>query len=357
MKRILNRISNLRKAKGEMRYEHNMLDGILDGNTVLDKDEIKAINELWKPVVRVPVKWGYDYFLAYKILNGSFDPTLLPQVYEYPYFYNKFNPYNSRIRLCHKSFAELLYGKLVAMPETVLRSYGGAIFDKDYTAVSRTKAIELLNCIDEPLLIKEATESMQGLGVKLLDDENRNRLSDYLQNHRRGEYLSDFVIQKFVGQSEATKQFNPTSLNCFRVTTLNINGKISTHNICFKAGPVNSIVDNIGKGKRGVMVGMSLDGVLRPFGIYGNGEKAYSHNNVAFEGVKIPGIDGVIETAVKLHSVVEECALIGWDLALDADTKPVLIEGNTIDPGISAEQLVSGPIFGDRIAEVINYLK
>lgn len=353
---MLNRGANLRKARKEWLYEHRMLEGILNGKTRLDVEEIKKIKEVWGPAARVPLKWGHDYFLAYKILNG-FDPSILPQVYEYPYFYNKFNPHNSRMRLCHKSLNEMIYGKMVATPHTVLRTYGGAFLNSDYRAVSRNEALEILNSTEEPLLIKEATESMQGLGVKLVGDKERQCLTEYLKGHRRGEVINDFVIQKFVGQSEETKKFNPTSLNCFRVTTLNLNGSVSTHNICFKAGPVNSIVDNIGTGKRGVMVGMDLNGELRQFGLFGNGEKTPSHNGVKFEGVTIPGIGNLIETALRLHSVVEECALVGWDLALDADNKPVLIEGNTIDPGISAEQLVSGPIFGERTGEAIDYLR
>lgn len=43
-------------------------------------------------------------------------------------------------------------------------------------------------------------------------------------------------------------------------------------------------------------------------------------------------------------------------MALDKDGDPVLIEGNTVYPGISLEQMCSGPIFGNRTDEVIDYL-
>lgn len=76
-----------------------------------------------------------------------------------------------------------------------------------------------------------------------------------------------------------------------------------------------------------------------------------------FRGQSIPSYHKLEETALKLHQQNDKCKLIGWDLALDSESTPILIEGNTIFPGISFEQMCSGPIFRERTDEVIDYLK
>ena len=51
------------------------------------------------------------------------------------------------------------------------------------------------------------------------------------------------------------------------------------------------------------------------------------------------------------------CKFIGWDIAINSDGVPILVELNSSQPGVIGEQLVAGPIFGDRTQEVIDYCK
>ena len=51
------------------------------------------------------------------------------------------------------------------------------------------------------------------------------------------------------------------------------------------------------------------------------------------------------------------CGIIAWDIALDSTTSPLLIEANMWWPGISYGEICSGPIFGARTDEVIDYIK
>jgi hypothetical protein len=112
----------------------------------------------------------------------------------------------------------------------------------------------------------------------------------------------------------------------------------------------------MGTGKRGAMVGIDINGNLDNIGFYGNGDTATSHNDIVFSGKKIKAFTKVLDAAVLLHKYVPTCKLIGWDIALDANDEPVLIEGNVVYPGLSVEQMCSGPAFGTRTDEVIKYL-
>lgn len=143
-----------------------------------------------------------------------------------------------------------------------------------------------------------------------------------------------------------------------RITTLNINGKITAENRVIKIGAIGQNVDNIGSGSGGMMIGVNKDGVLNEFGLKVNGMSVTTkHDGQPFGKLRIPNFTEVIEFAEKCHSMIPSMGIVGWDIALDADDNPILIEANTYWPGITIEQLTSGPIFGNRTDEVIEYIR
>lgn len=322
----------------------------------LTKEEKKQIEDKWGGIVPIPLSRGYDYYLGMKCLD-RFDANYLPACYYMPYILNTLNLRNHKGRLNHKSLLQLIYDNGIKHPRTIVRSYGGLLLDEKYRPLLRNEAVEIIKKQKCNLLYKPATGPGRGRGIELLSSTSDiERLCSEIAD---GELIrkGDFVIQEPVQQCIDTEMFNPTSLNCMRITTLNINNLVSPCSFALKCGPAGSVVDNIGVGKRGVIVGIDPGGNLREYGFYGNGEKATAHNGVEFKGKHIPHFDRVVNAAVELHKFVDGCSIVGWDIALDVQHNPVLIEGNTGIPGISFEQMCSGPIFGERTNEVINYIK
>lgn len=138
--------------------------------------------------------------------------------------------------------------------------------------------------------------------------------------------------------------------------TYNVNNKVTVGSRAIKCGSKDAVVDNIGNGKRGVIIGIKRDGSLCDSGFFENGEETENHNNVIFAGKKINHFHRVVDAAISLHSNLDKCKIVGWDIALDSNNDPVLIEGNVIYPGISLEQMCSGPIFSNRTDEVVEYV-
>ena len=62
----------------------------------------------------------------------------------------------------------------------------------------------------------------------------------------------------------------------------------------------------------------------------------------------------IVKTA---QLMIPNIGIVGWDVALDSNDNPLLIEVNIGGPGILYEQLCTGPIFGERTQEVIEYCK
>ena len=82
------------------------------------------------------------------------------------------------------------------------------------------------------------------------------------------EYGRDYVIQKVVEQHSTLANLNPTSLNTCRVTTIYLNGKISS-STTLKVGKLNSDKDNwftsyfIGVDDNGVVLNRAFDAKLK----------------------------------------------------------------------------------------------
>lgn len=339
----------------EAKYDNEHISKYLSKESQLDPSEKELIKQKYGIVIP-KISRGYDFFHAMKAIDG-FDVNYLPSSFYYPYFLRVLNPERSKKLLCNKSLLKFIYQAPVRQPVTPIRSLAGAYFDDSNRLVTPTQAKKIILDLDEPLLFKPSTDANCGAGIKLFTRDEIPELGESLKNRsliRLGQ--PDFVLQIPVKQSEDTSIFNPSSLNCMRITTLNLNGIVTTNSMTLKCGSPNSVVDNIGSGRRGVMIGISENGSLSEFGYYGNGEKCTEHNGVKFKGRKITAFRKVIEAALLLHSMIESCRVIGWDIALDDSNNPVLIEGNTNYPGISLEQMCSGPIFAERIDEVISYI-
>ena len=70
------------------------------------------------------------------------------------------------------------------------------------------------------------------------------------------------------------------------------------------------------------------------------------------EGLRIPNYDKVLETALRLHKTIPYMDLIGWDIAVDEEGEPVLIELNQY-PDCEFLQIFNGPMFGEYTDELL----
>lgn len=342
------------RSIAEANYDRRNLSSHLKDADPLTKSEKEEIKALWGGIIK-SIPRGYEFYRGLKALNG-FKASYLPSSFFFPYIEGVLNPPEWKYQLAHKSMLQLAYRTHIQNPTTVLRTYGGILFDNDYKPILRSQVRNILLHYDQPLLLKPAVDTEQGAGITLIQQKDFITFAREIESGRIFESYREFLVQVPVKQCAQTALFNSTSLNCMRVTTINLNGEISVGSRALKCGSKDSVVDNIGTGRRGVMVGIDANGKLKDKGFYGNGEFANEHNGIIFDGYVIDHFHKVEEAAKTLHTLVPACKIIGWDIALNENNEPVLIEGNTVYPGISLEQMCSGPIFGDRAEEVIEYI-
>ena len=71
------------------------------------------------------------------------------------------------------------------------------------------------------------------------------------------------------------------------------------------------------------------------------------------ENLVVPNYEGVIQTLFSLHRRLPYFDFVGWDVTVLPDGNPLLIEFNLV-PSVEGPQLMSGPMFGSFLDEVID---
>jgi hypothetical protein len=69
-------------------------------------------------------------------------------------------------------------------------------------------------------------------------------------------------------------------------------------------------------------------------------------NGIIFGGIELPGFHDMLSLVEKFHKkYFPNCGVIGWDILIDTNNHPRIIEANLTTPGLIGEQLASGDFF------------
>ena len=315
----------------------------------LSVEEMHSISKTWSGL---GLKINPLYYRMFKTVVG-FNSEYLSDDLFFPLIIKTLNPDNIVGALEHKGLYSTVYKEL-PQPTILLQRINGVDYDSMMNIVSLNDVIK--HCPrDRQIIIKPTLGSCMGRGVKKISLSGMTQ-SDL--NCLISGYGNDFVIQEAVIQSPKTAIFNDSSLNTFRVSTLNLNGRVSLCSIIFRCGRKGSFVDNGGAG--GMTVGVDSDGQFHDYAFDTHYNKySSSENGVLFGHTKIDEVKDLVNLAINAHRVyLPSCGFAGWDLALDARNNPIFIEVNLGFPGIQFEQLCPAtPIFSGRTQEVIEYVR
>lgn len=321
--------------------------------TPLTKEEKQEILKIWAPLLDGR-KMSYDELELFKTYRG-FDPCYLSHHVYLPLLARRINNYHYTKFFEHKSLLGSLSSKTgMKFPHCFIRSIDQEYYDNEMHQLSKEDAVKI--CLEQPVLIvKDSVDSSGGQGVKkvvLNDLPSEEKLAKV--NCIFKERTRDFVIQECIEQHKDMAQFNPSSINTFRITTLYLNGIFSILSIVLRIGKRGMNVDNWGSG--GIILGVNRDGKLREKGFDLSLNEFDEYNGVHFSRTKIEQIPSILKVIESEHKTnFSLCKLIGWDICINSKNEPVIIEVNSSQPGVIGEQLCTGPIFGDRTMEVVEY--
>lgn len=356
IKNKIDMLQNRRRLESRIRWEQELEESLnVNGIPSSEKKELtaaeqKEVKAMWGRVnPRVSMK-EYEIF---KSVNG-FDARYLSHHTYLPLMARRINNYHYTKFLEHKSLLGYLTNSPIRFPKCFVRCIDGELYADDMRQIGTDEAVAL--CREEDCVIaKSSVLNGGGKGVTKveltgLDDAERDsKIRKTLESGPR-----DFVIQECLKQHTSTACFNPSSVNTFRITTLYLNGRFSVLSIIFRMGKAGMKVDNWGSG--GILTGVGTDGKMASQGYDISLTPFKSQNEVTFKNTVFSQIPAVLKQVEEAHKhSFSLCKLIGWDIAFDAGNEPILIEINSSQPGIFGEQIATGPIFGERTQEVIDY--
>jgi len=250
-----------------------------------------------------------------------------------------------------KSYFDLFFPD-VRFPYTIIKNVAGIFYDHDYNMLSREKAKCIMSEFTQ-FIIKPSLDNGFGRGVKLISGRVDH---DALFS----EYKSDFVIQKVLEQCEPFARLNPTSVNVLRVISLFFNGRVTPIMAALRCGALGSVTDNYitPDGLGMFVIGVNEDGKLKDEAFHSCGKRiTKAPNGVDFTGINIPNYEKIKELVTAVHSRMAHFGFVGFDIAIEKNGEPVVIEYNIKSPGVLYYQYVNGPLFGDRTEEIAQMIR
>ena len=310
----------------------------------LTEDQEKKIKDFWK-------KYTNDFDIAYHKYyidrTGKFDERFIPDDLFVGYIDGYLNNRAIEPGVADKNYFDL-YLKGFELPKTYVHLINGVFEDEDYNIITKEKAIDILSKADN-ITIKPSMASYGGKGVKFLSNPTKSELNEYFDKLEE----ENLIFQETVKQSKETAKLHPDSLNTIRIMTLIIDGEVKVLPWCaFRMGIGKSKVDNASFG--GIYCKIEEDGTLSNFAYDALGNRFDKHPDGGdFSNVQFDFMDKVKKLVKESAQRFPHFRLIGWDIAINEENEPIIIEANLTMSGMDVIETICGPLFGDYTEKVL----
>lgn len=251
-------------------------------------------------------------------------------------------------------------------PLSLFRDLNGLSFD--YMGQLITEPEKFLNLQlkeQTKVLVKPVVDSWGGRSVLVFERDNSGKwqclngqVSLSLEKLKKF-YSGNFVVQQYIQQHPFFARFNASSFNTLRVYVYRSPSDEVARVLhsTLRVGKPGSIVDNVKAG--GSHFYLNHEGRFT-FGLTKNFERLDylpGEPQVALKDLEdAPGVADIYALATRVALNIPFSRVIAFDINLDANGKPRLIELNTSEAGIGS-QLFGHPFFGEYTDEVIEYCR
>lgn len=305
----------------------------------LSQQQILKIKEFYKPY-KTPHLAFHRYFTE---KTGMFFAEYIPQDIYVGYIDPYFNNLREAKYIDNKCYYDSLFHQ-IPQPYAVAKRMNHIWLDHFGKPVNAAELKKILLSETEGLFVKEAQVSAGGHGVLYVapSEDAYDRIIQFTET-----ISTDIIVQRKISQHKDCAKFNSSSVNSLRIySILNKDGSVKIYSSVLRIGVGDVKVDNYASG--GVSCGVTFDGCLRKFAYNKKGERVEKHpySGIVFEGCKIPSYDKAIDLVKKAHPTIPHFRSVSWDIAINEEGNPILIEANLCRGGIDLLQLSNGPLFG-----------
>lgn len=315
----------------------------------LSSMEIKKINEFWKNY-KIHFPFPIHEYEWYKMHDVELNPAIIPDTIWHTYIEPYFNSYLMEKGFEDKNYLDMIINKNNA-PLTILRCIDYELLDRNYVYISNDDALKIINKYNE-LICKPSLESGGGRGISFITNKSNLDLFELIK-----QYHGNFVVQDMVEQHTFFSRFNSSSLNTLRIVTLIKDGKFYYLSGFLRVGAEGERLDNVSAG--GSFIPVNKQGKLSEV-VWIENLKNHDLEQIRldsfkhFDDLNVPYWDEIMKLLEETAFKLSHFKIINWDVSVDKNGVPIIIEYNLMDSSPYFHQLNVGPIFGDLTEEILN---
>lgn len=345
--RIVAAYNKRQRAKG-LKYKITKNFKDLKVHRKLTKAQIKEVDDFYISMIgkKVPL-YCHEYFYS---RTGVFSKDYIPKDFYTLELLYRANVHEFRGAYDDKNVCDIiLAGENVV--HTILKNMNGYYYYEG-KPVSVEEAISLCQNMDQ-VIIKPAME-MQGNGVQMLTVSNgKTNINGKTIGELFKQYKHNFLIQNCVKQHKDLAALNPTSVNTMRILSYRSGMEVLIVYSVIRIGRKGQVIDNQCAG--GISTAITKDGKLSntAFGGYSEDNVTITDSGIALDGYQLPSYDKAIAFVKRLHMKLPYFDIIGWDVSIEENGEPILIEYNA-SPGLSQSAFCSG--MGENTERIIREL-
>lgn len=320
--------------------------GFASANTekhLLTREQKAAVRAYFKPFSKVTMIFHNFYTEKTGEFCVNYIPDDLHSCKIDPYF----NNWAEAEYVDNKCMYSNLF-KNVTHAKNVLWRSNGLWFCENSAPLSRTEVNAVL-AKHNAVFLKVATSSHGGKGVFFLTGANKE--TDFWKHS--SSISNDLVVQEPIVQHEQLNRINSSSVNTIRALSVLHESGVKIYSCILRMGINGAKVDNASSG--GITCGIDSSGKLRKYAYTSAGTRFEEHPNskIRFEGFEIPGFDKMQELIPLLHCQIPHFRMVSWDIAIQENGEPILVEANLCNGELDFHQLNNGPLFGDDTQRIL----
>ena len=206
-----------------------------------------------------------------------------------------------------------------------------------------------------PLSREDVVERIRGEGRDVFVKLDRSRASegvsrvsardlDLAEIEGRG----DLCLQTSLMQSRAFEAFGALPVATLRITTVKPPGSMAEARVSFLR--LARVGEDLIHADTQVRVPVDLaTGILRDEGMLSDWRPTLGHPDTGapFAGFRIPGFEAAVELCCSAHDRMPYFGMLGWDIVIDEQDRPRILEVNAGHPGFKISEAMVGPSFAD----------
>ncbi|MBQ6072713.1 MAG: hypothetical protein IJK90_02230 [Bacteroidales bacterium] len=294
----------------------------------------------------VPTYW-HQYLYS---RNGLYSVKYIPaSVYSSSIVFC-LNNYQFCLAYADKGFYDTLFPE-VNRPRTFVKNVNGLFYD-DKKHISRDEAIDMCSNLNGAV-IKPTVFGTWGEGVKIFHAEKGFIPEmNITVNELFSRYNNSFIVQSKLEQHPDLARLNPTSVNTLRVMSYLSGDEVIILYAVIRIGRMGQVVDNETAGGIKADIDLLTGRIKSPaFGNPTEKDMPLTDAGAVLDGYLIPSFPQVLEFVKNLHYRLPYFRIVGWDITVDKDGRPVMIEWNR---QAELSQVAHGPAFGDYTEEILS---